>query len=137
VKNIKIQRLTRRILEDVAEITFQQLRDPRLRFGSVTQVKLSDDLRHARVYVSCLGSEADRRTFMRALESARGKIQAMVASRLKTRVTPHLEFHYDEAIERSIRISQIIDEARAEDEKNRAARGEAPAAAAEGGGEEE
>ena len=121
---IKIERLQRKILEDVAEITFQQLRDPRLRFGSVTQVKLADDLRHAKIYVSCLGTEADRRTFMRALDSARGKIQAMVAGRLKTRITPQLSFEFDEGIARSIRVSQLIDEAVAEDDKNRAARGE-------------
>ena len=121
---IKIERLQKKILEDVAEITFQQLRDPRLRFGSVTQVKLSDDLRHAKVFVSCLGSEADRRTFMRALDSARGKIQAMVAGRLKTRVTPQLSFEFDEGLARAIRVSKIIDDAIAEDDKNRAARGE-------------
>ena len=121
---IKIERLQRRILQDVAEITFQQLRDPRLRFGSITHVKLADDLRHAKIYVSCLGTEADQRTFMRALDSARGKIQAMVAGRLKTRITPQLSFAFDEGVERSIRVSRIIDEAIAEDDKNRAARGE-------------
>lgn len=130
-KNIKIQRLQRKILEDVAQITFQELRDPRLRFGSVTKVHLSEDLRHAKVFVSCLGTDADHRTFMKALASARGKIQAMVAGRLKTRVTPQLEFAFDEGIERSVRISHLIDEAVAEDDKNRAARGEGPAAGEE------
>ena len=121
---IKIERLQKRILEDVAQITFQELRDPRLKFGSVTQVKLSEDLRHARVSVSCLGDEADRRTFMRALDSARGKIQAMVAGRLKTRITPHLAFHFDEGVERSVRMSELIEKARAEDRAAQAARGE-------------
>jgi ribosome-binding factor A len=133
---ISVARLERRILEDVARITFQELRDPRLRFGSITKVKLSDDLRHAKIYVSCLGDEADRRTFLRALESARGKIQAMVAGHLRTRVTPQLHFTYDEGVERSVRLSKLIDEAVAADRKNQAARGEA--VEAEGGrGEEE
>lgn len=133
MNRIKIERLQKKILEDVAQITFQELRDPRLRFGSVTQVKLSEDLRHARVYVSCLGTEADRRTFLRALESARGKIQAMVAARLKTRVTPELHFEFDEGLARSIRVSELIDKALAEDRAAQAARGEGEKA----GGEEE
>lgn len=124
---IKIEKLQKKILEDVAEITFQKLRDPRLRFGSVTKVSLSEDLRHAKVFVSCLGSEADRRSFLRALESARGRIQSIVAKRLRTRVTPQLSFHYDEGIERSIRIAELIRKARDEDEARRVERGEAPA----------
>lgn len=124
--SIKIERLQKLILHDVQEIVAFQLRDPRLKFGSVTQVKLAEDLRHAKVFVSCLGSEADRRTYMRGLMAARGKIQATVAKHLKTRVTPHLAFAYDEGLERSVRVSELIDRALAEDDEARVARGEAP-----------
>jgi len=124
--SVKIQRLQKLVLRDVQRIITQELRDPRLRFGSVTQVRLAEDLRHAKIYVSCLGSEADRRTFLRGLESARGKIQSIVASHLKTRVTPKLAFEYDEGIERSIKMSQLIDRALTEDDEARVARGEAP-----------
>jgi ribosome-binding factor A len=124
--SVKIARLQKLILHDVQEIVAFQLRDPRLKFGSITKVKLSDDLRHAKVSVSCMGDEADRRTYLRGLESARGKIQAIVAKHLKTRVTPVLAFEYDEGVERSIRMSALIDKAVAEDDEARAARGEAP-----------
>ncbi len=125
--SVKIERLQKLVLHDVQEIVAHGLRDPRLRFGSVTQVRLAEDLRHAKIYVSCLGTEADRRTFLRGLESAKGKIQSIVAGHLKTRVTPKLSFEYDEGIERSIRMSALIDRAVAEDDRARAARGEAPA----------
>jgi len=127
VPAIRIERLQKVILQDAAEIISHKLRDPRLKFGSVTRVKLAEDLRHATIFVSCLGDEADRRTYMRALESARGRIQSMVAKHLKTRVTPSLAFSYDESVERSIRMSQLIDKARAEDEAARAARGDSAA----------
>lgn len=124
--SIKIERLQKLILHDVQEIVAFGLRDPRLKFGSVTQVKLAEDLRHAKVYVSCIGSEADKRTYMRGLESATGKIQSIVAKHLKTRITPKLSFTYDEGIERSVRVSALIDKALAEDDEARVARGEAP-----------
>ncbi len=127
-KKIAIERIQKLILQDVAEMVFQELRDPRLRFGSVTGVKLSEDLRHAKIYVSCLGTEADRRTFLRGLESARGRIRSVLARHLRTRVTPEIAFEYDPGVERSIRISGLIDQARAEDEARRRERGEAPAA---------
>lgn len=125
-RGIKIDRLQKLILHDVQEIVAFQLRDPRLKFGSVTTVKLSDDLRHAKIYVSCLGTEADKRTYMRGLESAKGKIQSIVAKHLKTRITPKLAFEYDAGAERSVRMSQLIDKALAEDDVSRVARGEAP-----------
>lgn len=135
--SLKIERLQKLILHDVQEILSQGLRDPRLRFGSVTSVKLSEDLRHAKVFVSCLGGEADRRTFMRGLDSARGRVQSIVAKHLKTRVTPRLAFEYDEGVERSIRIGKLIDRARAEDDAARIARGDAPPEAAAAREEEE
>lgn len=149
VASVKIERLQKQILQDVAQIITQRLRDPRLRFGSVTGVKLAEDLRHAKIYVSCLGDDADRRTFLRGLESARGKIQAIVAKHLETRLTPKLAFEYDPGVERSIRISALIDKALDEDDEARAARGEAryergkkpgsiiPGATAAGAGEAE
>jgi ribosome-binding factor A len=124
--SVKIERLQKMILHDVQEIVAFRLRDPRLKFGSVTQVKLSEDLHHAKIFVSCLGSEADRRTYLRGLDSAKGKIQSIVAKHLKTRVTPRLAFAYDEGLERSIRVSEIIEKALTEDDEARAARGEAP-----------
>ncbi len=122
--SVKIQRLQKLILHDVQEIVAQRLRDPRLKFGSVTQVKLADDLRHAKVFVSCMGTAADKRTYMRGLDSAKGKIQSIVAKHLKTRVTPKLSFAYDEGIERSIRVSALITQALAEDREAQVARGE-------------
>ena len=124
--SVKIERLQKLILHDVQEIVAHGLRDPRIKLGTVTKVKLADDMRHAKVFVSCLGTDADKRTFLRGLESARGRIQSTVARHLQTRVTPKLAFEYDEGIERSIRMSSLIDQAIAEDDAARAARGEPP-----------
>ncbi len=122
--SVKIERLQKRIAEDVARIVLYEMSDPRLRFCSITKVELSEDLRHAKVFWSCLGGEGDRKTLGRALEHARGFIQREVASRLTTRVTPHLAFHHDPSVEKSIEMSALIDKAVAEDDLARRARGE-------------
>jgi len=124
--DVRLGRLTKIVYRDVAEMIAHGLRDPRLRFGCVTEVKLTRDLKHARVMVSCLGTEGDRRTFLKGLESARGRIQSLIAKHLHTRQTPRLSFRYDEGLERSVRLSRLIDDACAEDLEAQRARGELP-----------
>jgi ribosome-binding factor A len=105
------------------------LKDPRVGFVTVTDVRTSADLRHARVYVSVLdgsslsaaplrepvpadaGVESEpRRATLAGLRSARGFLQARVAAELRLKRTPTLEFHYDETTDRALRVDALIDE---------------------------
>ena len=94
----------------------QDLKDPRIGFVTVTDVKTSTDLRHARVYVSVLGeggrpSESEQReATLEGLRSAHGFLQARVASELRLKRTPALEFHYDDTTDRALRVDALIDE---------------------------
>lgn len=104
--------------QDIASLFLAELKDPRLKgVISITQVKVSKDLSHARVYWSVLGTEADRRTAERFIESARGFIQKRVASELEIRTTPHLDFICDDSIEKGVEVSKLIDEALEADAK--------------------
>ena len=104
----RIKRLEQAILQTVGPAISQSLADPRLSMITVTRIRLSRDLSIARVNWSCLGSDADRSKAQHALEDARGMLQGMVANRLRTRVTPHLEFHFDESMEKAARVSEIL-----------------------------
>jgi ribosome-binding factor A len=84
------------------------LKDPRVGFVTVTGVKTSTDLRHARVYVSVLGDEGVRAASLDGLRSAHGFLQARVASELKLKHTPTLSFEYDGSIDRGMRISELL-----------------------------
>jgi ribosome-binding factor A len=79
-------------------------------FVTVTGVKTSPDLRHARVYVSVLGDDHARAASLDGLRSAHGFLQAALASRLKLKHTPTLAFEYDESIDRGMRISRLVDQ---------------------------
>ena len=103
----------RRVNEAVREVVSEalvELKDPRIGFVTITGVKTSPDLRHARVFVSVLGSEAKRRKTLAGLAAAHGVLQAHVARRLRMKRTPQLTFEYDPTVERGVRMTQLIDE---------------------------
>ncbi len=87
-----------------------ELRDPRIGFVTVTGVETARDLRHARVFVSVLGSETKREQTLEGLEAAHGVLQARIAQELGLKRTPQLAFEYDPSVERGVRMSQLIDE---------------------------
>jgi len=103
----------RRVNEAVKEVVSEavgELKDPRIGFVTVTGVETSADLRHARVFVSVLGSEAKRRKTLAGLEAAHGVLQARLARELRMKRTPQLAFEYDPTVERGVRMTQLIDE---------------------------
>lgn len=96
----------------------KDLQDPRVGFVTVTGVKTSPDLRHARVYVSVLGDDAERAASLEGLAAAHGFLQGRIAGALRLKHTPSLSFGYDESVDRGMRISELLDSLpRAEDER--------------------
>jgi ribosome-binding factor A len=103
----------RRVNEAVRQVlseTVGELKDPRIGFVTVTGVETSADLRHARVFVSVLGSERKRDATLAGLGAAHGVLQARLASELRLKRTPQLAFEYDPTVDRGLRVSQLIDE---------------------------
>jgi ribosome-binding factor A len=96
----------RQILSDA----IPSLKDPRIGFVTVTGVEASRDFAYATVYVSVLGPEAEQRRTLDGLTAAHGVLQAQVGSALRLRNTPVLRFEYDPAVERGVRLTQMIDE---------------------------
>jgi ribosome-binding factor A len=92
------------------------LKDPRVGFVTVTGVKTSPDLRHARVYVSVLGDEPARSASIDGLRSAHGFLQRRLATELTLKHTPSLTFEYDGSVDRGMRISRLLDETAADRE---------------------
>jgi ribosome-binding factor A len=86
------------------------LKDPGVGFVTVTGVTTTRDLSQATVWVSVLGPERQQERTLAALERARGVLQSRVAAELHLRRTPQLAFAYDQAVERGVRMSRLIDE---------------------------
>jgi ribosome-binding factor A len=106
----RMPRVNEVIREVLGAAIATELKDPRVGFVTVTEVETSPDLRAARVYVSVLGSEAEREKALEGLRSAHGFLQARIAAELRIKRTPTLTFHYDESIERGARLSRLLDQ---------------------------
>ena len=98
------------VREQVSTSILFGLKDPRVKYVTVTRVEISADLRSAKVYVSVMGDEKTQRLTMHGLESARGFLQAKIAERVQTRYTPILHFHLDQGVKRSIEASRLLRE---------------------------
>lgn len=102
------ERVAQMVQELLGEIFARGMRDPRIGLVTITGVKMSPDLREARVYWTVHGDPEQRKQTGQGLEKARGFLRHEIGTQLKLRVTPHLMFTYDEAIDRGERIEQLI-----------------------------
>lgn len=102
--------------EELSQVLYQELKDPRIGFITVTRVKVSADLGHARAFVSVMGdAEAKERT-MSGLKSAVGFIQRALGARIKMRSVPRIEFFLDDSLDQGFRIDEILNKIEAERE---------------------
>lgn len=104
----RMRRVDEAVRDVLGDAIAKDLQDPRVGFVTVTAVKTSSDLRHARVYVSVLGDEAARKESLDGLRSAHGVLQRALASELRLKHTPTLTFEYDDSVERGMRITKLI-----------------------------
>ena len=112
----RMRRVDEAIRQVLGDAVAADLKDPRVGFVTVTDVRTSPDLRHARVYVSVLGERgaaaapAEREDTLAGLRSAHGFLQGRVAGELRLKRTPALEFHYDDTTDRALRVDALLEE---------------------------
>jgi ribosome-binding factor A len=104
------QRLAEQIKEEVSLIIAGEVEDPRVGFVTVTDVKLSADLRHAKIYVSVVGTEDEVKSSIAALKHANGFIRHQLGAVLRMRHIPELHFAYDDTEARAARIEELLSE---------------------------
>jgi ribosome-binding factor A len=105
----RMRRVDEAVRQVVGDAVAHDLKDPRIGFVTVTDVKTSPDLRHARVYVSVLGDRKTREASIAGLESAHGFLQRRLSAELRMKNTPALQFVLDETAENAFRLERLID----------------------------
>jgi ribosome-binding factor A len=112
----RMRRVDEAIRQVIGDVVAKGMKDPRVGFVTVTDVRTSPDLSQARVYVSVLGkggrpSEPEQReASLEGLRSAHGFLQSRIAAELRLKRTPTLEFSYDDTTDRAMRVEEILDE---------------------------
>ena len=106
----RIERVNNLIRQEISELLQRQVKDPRLgNFVTITEVSTSPDLRCARIFVSCLGSEAEKKETLSILAGASAFFRKELAKRLRLRYIPELSFRWDDSIERGAHLQELID----------------------------
>ena len=106
------------IREVVASSILTELRDPRVRDVTVVGVKVSPDMREAKISVSVMGDESQQQLSLRGLQNAAGFLQSKIASRIDTRHTPRLQFVIDKGVQQSLLVGEILEKIKRERESN-------------------
>jgi ribosome-binding factor A len=114
------EKLGELIAAELSELIRTRLKDPRIGFASITQVEVSGDLRHAKVFVSVMGTPEEQAETMQGLKNANGFLRHELAQRLTIRYMPQLAFKLDTSIEEGARILNIINRVAQEDKAKQA-----------------
>lgn len=112
----RIDRIEEQLRIELSEIIEREIQDPRIGFATVTAVKISADLRHARVFVTSLGEAEEHKKTIEGLRSAASYIRRALSKRLHhLKRIPELTFSYDESVERGIRIEELLDQIKSDE----------------------
>lgn len=111
----RVARVAAQLQQEISAIIVRDLKDPRVELASVSEVKLSPDLRNATVKISVVGDSARQQAAIEGLQRARGFIRHALGSRLSNlRFAPELQFQLDQGIAYSVRVSQMLREVQAD-----------------------
>jgi ribosome-binding factor A len=108
------RRIAEQIQRELSDIIRLELKDPRVGMITITDVEVTSDHEHAKIFftqLGNLGAVTDNAPIVHALEHAAGFLRSELAHRMRLRIVPQLHFEYDESIERGVRLSKLIDEA--------------------------
>jgi len=109
------RRIAEQIQRELSDIIRLELKDPRVGMITLTDVEVTQDQSHARVFFTSLGDSASVAETAKGLQHAAGFLRSELAHRMKLRIVPQLQFKYDESVERGMRLSSLIDAAVADD----------------------
>jgi ribosome-binding factor A len=112
----RFEKLVTAVRQKVANVILYRLKDPRVGFVTVTKIDLARDLKTCTVFYSVVGTEGDKSRTAKALEDARGFIQTEVGRSMRTRTVPHIDFRYDDSMEKSERINRILRDIRVDED---------------------
>lgn len=113
------RRIAEQVQRELSDIIRVELKDPRVGMITITDVEMTPDNAHAKIFFTLLGEGSRIDEATAGLQHAAGYLRSQLAQRIKIRIVPQLHFEYDASVERGIRLSQLIDAAVADDKKRK------------------
>lgn len=116
----RTERLNSLLKEVISEVIRSDVRNPQVaEFTTVTEVNISKDLHHAKVYISVIGTEKERTETIEALESAAGFIGVLTSKKVTMRHFPSLTFRLDSSVDKQLKIDSLLKKIHAEEESRK------------------
>ncbi|MCO1601734.1 30S ribosome-binding factor RbfA [Desulfosporosinus nitroreducens] len=109
-------RLAETLKEEISQLIRVELKDPRIGFVTLTSVDVADDLSHAKVYISVLGTEDEGNASLDALNRAAGYVRSEIGKRVRLRHVPSIVFKYDPSIQHGAHIAKLLKDVKVSDE---------------------
>jgi len=106
----RTERIDELLRQEIGEIVSREIADPRVGFATITNVETAPDLRHARVWVSVIGQESDRKATLAALGRAMPFVRHELGKRLRLKRIPEFHLELDDTLERGTRVLHLLDE---------------------------
>ncbi len=110
------QRVAEQVRRELAELIRLEVKDPRVGFITLTDVEITPDYAHAKVYFTSMTGEEGLDEILAGLRRASGFLRRELGRRVRIHTTPELHFHYDKSVEQGSRLSQLIDKVVREDQ---------------------
>lgn len=117
----RVDRLSQQMKKEMAVILQREIKDPRLHnMITVSDVEVSRDLSHAKVFVTFLGLDQEKvPDNLKILNDASGFVRSLIGKRIQARIVPHIRFAFDESLNEGIRMANLVNNARSEDNRRR------------------
>ncbi len=103
------ERVGELLREEINEVIRREINNPKLGFITITQVKVTNDLKHAKVYYSVYGTEKNRKETSEILKASSSFVRRQIGRRVRLRYTPHIEFFYDRIPEDASHITNLLE----------------------------
>lgn len=110
-------RLGEVIKEEISLVLLDGIKDPKIGFVTITRVRMSDDLKNARVYYTVFGGEKEKKNCQKGLDRAKGYIKRVLGSKLRIKYIPSLIFMFDDSLEYGNYIESLINDIKSENER--------------------
>ena len=104
----RVEKVQELMKQEVSEIVLRELKDPRIGFVTVTEVKCTADLREAKIYVSVMGSDDQVKNTLAGLKSSMGFIRREIGRRIRLRFTPEISLAFDKSLDYSAHIQELL-----------------------------
>lgn len=111
------EKLCQLMKEEISDILRREIKDPRLGFFTIIDAEISSDLRHAKIFVSIMGTEEERKQSMEVLKHAQHFVRLEFGKRVRMKVLPDIYFVLDESVDKGVRMLELLEEIRRDEEK--------------------